>query len=137
MKRFLLPILAMASVALAEPAADQEAVTPVDLQAALQQLTAQLDLGDEPAAAPSYVQNAVPAERSTGLGQVSLTTSSLQPSTGISGAHLAGYPALPNTPPTSSIPNPTAADLALGRAMAERIREQKKFYQQHPQPYYR
>jgi len=63
-----------------------------------------------------------------------LESGSLQPSGGLNGVHLSGYPALPNVEPTSSILNPTAAQLRHDREIDEAMEKRKLFFQQNPAP---
>ncbi|SRR5581483_50533 len=60
----------------------------------------------------------------------------LQLSTGLQGAHLDGYPALPDVEPTSSILNPTALQLLHKTWNDEQIRARKKELQKIPVPHY-
>jgi hypothetical protein len=82
-------------------------------------------------------QSTVAQSSTTGLQTRSLQTGGLQPSSALHGAHLAGYPALPDGAPTSSIEHPTAAQVEHGRQVDEAIRERKRFHMQNPTRYER
>lgn len=71
---------------------------------------------------PDPAQAAVPAAPST-QPPASLQTGQVQSSGPLKEVHLAGYPALPNVVPTSSVTNPTAAQL---EEKAETDQEQAK-----------
>lgn len=103
---------------------------------------------DESAGAANIRANAAQVNRASsrvrvaqtsagGLQLGRLQTGSLQPSGKLQGAHLDGYPALPDVAPASSIVHPTAAQLAHGRQIDEAIRERKRFHMQHPARYER
>ena len=61
-----------------------------------------------------------------------LQSSRLESSGSLQGAHLRGYPALPDIEPTSSILEPTAAQLQHDRDVDAVIEKRKQFFQQNP-----
>lgn len=126
------------------------------IQAILQSYRAQLKQADEAgevniegtaaASAPANVMQgrapedsrvAVVPRSGGGLQIGSLQTGSLQPSSKLQGAHLDGYPALPNVAPATSVVNPTAAQLEHARQVDEAIRERKRVHMQNPAHYAR
>jgi hypothetical protein len=87
--------------------------------------------------AAQNTQNSRTAATKTMLQTGSLQASGKVEASGkLEGAHLAGYPALPDALPVSSITNPTAAQLEQGRKVDELLRQQKLFYMRNPAPYH-
>ncbi len=84
------------------------------------------------ASQPDPAANLTTTSTSSTKSQTGLQIGHLEASGPLQGAHLPGYPALPDVPPTSSILNPTAEQLAHKARLDEETRQRKAFLQQHP-----
>lgn len=104
----------------------------------LQAMTADTGVSTAPQAAAATATAPVQtagAAVTTGATSTALRTSSVQPSGGLRTAHLAGYPALPDVDPVSSITEPTAAQLEYAAKVQQEMQARKQYLMAHPEGY--
>lgn len=99
-------------------------------QAYLQQLTAYAD--DDGVSLTSAEKNATAAEPPVSAPSRNESGAKLQPAASLIGAHLDGYPALPDGGPVASILYPTPAQLAHKAEVDRQLRERKRFLMENP-----
>lgn len=64
-----------------------------------------------------------------------LQINGLQPSGELQTSHLAGYPALPDVEPVSSVTQPTAAQLEYAAQVQKEMQARKQYLMEHPEGY--
>jgi hypothetical protein len=86
--------------------------------------------------APSDAGQSASTGAATGLQpSTGLKITGLQPSGGLRTSHLAGYPALPDVEPVSSVTQPTAAQLEYAAKVQKQMQERKAYLMAHPEGY--
>jgi hypothetical protein len=90
------------------------------------------ETAETPARTSSSNADAAKSQAAPAMARTALQTSALEPGGGLQGAHLDGYPALPDVPPTSSILDPTPAQLLHKLQLDRHQAERKRFFIDHP-----
>jgi hypothetical protein len=86
-------------------------------------------------AAPAVQQDSGAPQTSEVQPSTALRTSEIQPSGGLRTAHLAGYPALPDVDPTSSVTTLTAEQREYTLKVQQENKARKQYLMQHPEGY--
>ena len=93
------------------------------------------DTSGAPLAPPPVAQTTTPASTSPSLQPGALQPSSLQPSVGLRTNHLAGYPSLPATDPTTSLQKLTPEQIQYAVRIQKLMQAQKAYLMAHPAGY--
>lgn len=95
----------------------------------LKQVQVMADDGTAASAATRSATSAAPQSSTT------LRISTVQPSGSLKTSHLAGYPALPDADPMSSITQPAADQLAYAAKVQKEVQARKQYLMDHPEGY--
>jgi len=113
-----------------------QSMTAVDGTGPANPLPAAANAATAPAASGTTPNTSSGAAATTELQpSTGLQINGLQPSGELQTSHLAGYPALPDVEPVSSVTQPTAAQLEYAAQVQKEMQARKQYLMEHPEGY--